>query len=112
MSRLLTLLTLCVISAVASAEKFYDPTRPPAGVAAPAAAERGTAAPLRVSFIISGERRLARINGRWVGEGDRVGGAEVVRISPGSVRLRREGKLFDLPVQGGGVRKRPSEPTG
>lgn len=112
MFRPLAFLTLCVISIVASAEPFHDPTRPAAGVAAPAAVQRGAAAALRVSFIISGERRLARINDRWVGEGDRVAGAEVVRISPGSVRLRREGKLFDLPVQGGGVRKRPSEPAG
>jgi hypothetical protein len=113
-SRLTIVLLMLVLSGLASAETLYDPTRPPVGVSAPAPeAAPAAAVPLQVNFIINAaERRLARINGRWVGEGDHVAGAEVVRIESGHVRLRRDGRLFDLPLRGGGVQKRPSDPAG
>lgn len=111
-SRLLVPWLVLALTGAAVAETLHDPTRPPAALAAPRASG-ATAAPLRLSVIISAsQRRLARINRQWVGEGDLVAGAEVVRIEPDYVRLRRQGTLFDLRLQEGRVQKRPSEPAG
>jgi hypothetical protein len=48
------------------------------------------------SVLISAHRRIAIINGTRVKEGDQIGGAEVVQINPGGVRLKAEGETFEV----------------
>lgn len=109
------LLTLLLGLTLPVAAEFHDPTRPPAGYrAAPKASAAAPAASrFDVSFIArNAERRVARINGQWVGEGDRVGGAEVLGIGANSVRLRLGERVVDIPVASGRVDKRPATATG
>lgn len=72
------------------AEVLKDPTRPPShrysGIEAP-----GTkAAPRWIlsSTLIAPARRLATINGKTVGVGQKIGGARVLEINPSHVALR------------------------
>jgi hypothetical protein len=105
MFSLLLLLTIGVASAA------YDPTRPPAA-AAPRAAVGAAPVPMayHLSFIVNApERRLARINGRWVAEGDAVANARVLRIDSDSVRLRRDGRILKLTLGNGHVTKRAAD---
>ena len=65
------------------------PQAPPAPVASPEA--RGTVR-LRVrSILVGDDRRLALVDGRIVGPGDRVGGAVVMDIGPRTVDVREAG---------------------
>ena len=77
-------------SSVAAAEiEMADPTRPPAGFSAAAAAglERPQGRVLQ-SIIITPHRRSAIINGERVDLGGRLGDAEVVQIRESEVVLR------------------------
>jgi hypothetical protein len=91
----------------AFAATLHDPTRPPdGGSSAPVVAEQ-PATPLLVSFIKnSPQRRLARVNGSWVGVGDTVAGARVIDIGSDFVRLRRDGKILHLSLGGSRIVKR------
>jgi len=105
------LLLALLFARTAMAEPLYDPTRPPsAAVSAPPEADAAAPVALTVSFVRIGEQgRRALINGVWVGEGDRVAGAEVVRIGRDMVTLRRAGRVIELPVAGMGMNKRPAQ---
>lgn len=79
-----------------------DPTRPQNLVRTPAA-ETQPGLPVVVEptyqlqyVLVSDDRRYAVINGLRVGEGDRLGKAQVLRIDPGVVRIRAAGKISDL----------------
>ena len=77
--------------------QLSDPTRPPDRY--PGAAGHGTkAAPVWIlsSTLIAPTRRLATINGKTVEVGDRIRGAEVLRIEPAQVSLRNGSKLLLL----------------
>ena len=100
------------------ADGLIDPTRPPwvrAPAAAPAAAPTGTATPrvselseLELSSIVYSEiRRSARINGRWVGEGEQVDGVQVLRIEPDNVRVDHGGSVQTLRIKVPGMSKQP-----
>ena len=65
-----------------------DPTRPPTIQSAGRAVATRAAFWRLTSTLISPERRIAVINRRIVEAGQRVGGALVVWIGPGRVRLR------------------------
>lgn len=73
----------------AHAASLPDPTRPPASLNAgpEAAADSGEGLRLQ-SVLISPLRRVAIINGQMARVGDRIGNAELVRISEGEVVLR------------------------
>lgn len=92
-------LLLCSISHAAtgaytlpSGEIVQDPTLPADWQVAREAAAQPTKQ-FQLNYILSSsERSLAMINGQRVGEGDRVNGARVVRITAESVTLNVDGQ--------------------
>lgn len=107
MCKRIALLLCLLIGLPAAAQGLHDPTRPPGGAPVAVAAEGKTAEP-KLSFVISTEeRRLARIDGVWVSEGDEVSGLRILRIRAGSVRVAQGDRIFELAVNGG-VRKTPA----
>lgn len=101
MFKQLTTLLLIALAATAHAEILDDPMRPPmATKSAPVAAAKGMEFYLYSTLIAQG-RRMAVINGRHVGVGDRIGGAKVEEIMPARVKLRYAGKsrtIHMLPI--------------
>lgn len=77
--------------------QLNDPTRPP-GAYSVGKGRGMKAAPVWIlsSTLIAPTRRLATINGRTVGVGDRIRGAKVLHIEPAQVSLRKGGKLLVL----------------
>jgi MSHA biogenesis protein MshK len=98
---LMALLLLSGLPLVAAA--LEDPTRPPDFVGGANGAKQGQAPSWQVSSIlISKDRRMAVVNGKTVRQGDQVGSARVVRISPTAVTLRTSIETFTvklLPAQ-------------
>ena len=83
---------LLLAAVPASAGSFADPTSPYAGgVARPTSGLQ--------SVLISGQRKLAVIDGRQVMVGDRVGQAVVTDIQPYRVLLRRGDQTVILKLQ-------------
>ena len=102
---LLVLLPLLMVCPGAGAE-LADPTRPSFAVPTPGAGA-ATATALRVSAVfISGERRIALVNGIRVREGETVGGATVSRIERDRVSFVRGGRTFSVALLSGAGRKR------
>jgi hypothetical protein len=98
---LATLLVLGAATAGAE-EALADPTRPPAHVEDLEGAF--LEASMRLSAIWIGPlRRVAVIDGRAVGEGDSVGGYEVVEIHEAGVRLAAGARVWELRLLGRGV---------
>jgi MSHA biogenesis protein MshK len=88
--------TLVALAALAMAEsalaQLTDPTRPPNLSGLPFGAEvAAPSGPILQSIVLSPTRRLALINGKLTGIGDRVGAATLVGIDFDSVRLREGG---------------------
>lgn len=99
---------LALLAGPAAAEQLTDPTRPPVA-SSPQPAARPAAGRLVLQSVIYGaDRRLALINGHWVGEGELIGGARVVSIEPVRVRLRRNGRMINISMTTSSVRKQPS----
>lgn len=88
------LIALVLASGCAYGGTLHDPTRP--DFASPAKTAHATAGWQLNSTLISAHRRLAMINGKTVGVGDRVDGATVIAIRAGAVRLRRSGRQFTI----------------
>jgi MSHA biogenesis protein MshK len=86
--RTTTLLLLSVLCGPLAATTLDDPMRPPSALGAPAAntPAQGPRWTLH-STVVAAAQRSAVVNGRAVGVGDRVGGARVIAIHPGRVRL-------------------------
>lgn len=81
-----------LLSLPANGAELVDPTRP-SHVRGPTPSKTVRAPAWRVqSIIVSPTRRLALINGRLVGVGDRVNGAKVVEILPYEVQLEYHGE--------------------
>jgi len=76
----------------AYAETLGDPMKPPAiMIASPAVGEHEadvSREPVLQSTLLSKGRRLAMIDGKPLGVGDRIGAAKIVAIGPASVTLR------------------------
>lgn len=88
--RLIWLVAAALFTAHAAAEELPDPTRPPAGIVAPAAAG-GAAAPASAglqSIIISKNRRAAIIDGETVELGGKHGDAKLIEVNEGGVILQ------------------------
>jgi hypothetical protein len=87
---LIALLALAAAFAARADElPLKDPMRPNV-VAGPASgAPRAAPGFELTAVLVSDKRRLAVVNGRIYHEGDRVNGAEIVAIEPGSIRIRR-----------------------
>lgn len=86
-------LPLLGIMMAADAAELVDPTRP--SYIGATQQQTGPRAPSWQveSIIVSPTRRLAVINGRVVGVGDRVNGAKVTEILPYEVRLEYQGEV-------------------
>jgi MSHA biogenesis protein MshK len=78
-------------------EQLSDPTRPPGTqIAAKRAGTKAAPRWILSSTLIAPTRRLAIINGKTVTVGEKVGGAEVMRIEPARVSLQEGGKQLVL----------------
>jgi len=92
-------------------EALADPTAPPPPAAAdPSPLASDAVEPARAlqlqSVLISGERRIAVIDGERVRVGDRVAGAEVVAIEPSEVWLESAAGGIRLPLRRARVKAR------
>lgn len=96
-------LWLAAMAAVAD-EPVADPMRPPA-VQGRAPAEDQARTLVLHSTLVSGPQRSAVINGRVVTVGERIGGARVLEILPGEVRLRGAQGQFRLRLNNQHVKK-------
>jgi len=86
----------------APAQPLGDPTQPTA-LDAPEPAERHAASGPRwrlQSTLVADDRRLAIINGRTVGPGDRIDGATVREVRQEGVTLEVEGRRVELRMLG------------
>ena len=94
--------TLCSAALAADPSVVHDPMRPFDFVSAGAsAAVPGAPRYDLTAIVISPTRRIAVLNGKSRAEGDRVDGAEIVRIDPHSVALRKGSE--ELVIHLGGV---------
>lgn len=81
-----------LLSLPAESGELVDPTRP-SHARAQTQTRVARAPAWRVeTIIVSPTRRLALINGRMVGIGDRVSGAKVIEILPYEVQLEYQGE--------------------
>lgn len=89
------------------ADLLRDPTRPYYATRTVAATPGRTSSPgFRVTAIFtSDQRRIAVVNGRRVGEGDRVDGATVIEILADDIRLNVNGKVVTSRVLPNGFRQ-------
>lgn len=88
------LVAALALSTVAQAE-LRDPTRPSYGLPAGNSTESPSA--LRVSAVfISGERRIAVINGQRLRVGETIAGATVTAIDKNNVSFVRSGRVFTV----------------
>ena len=79
-------------TALAQQLPVRDPTRPAGGSGTAGGNLASTAERFELAAtIVSGERRIALINGRFFREGERVNGQQITRIEPGAIRLMRAG---------------------
>ncbi len=82
--------------AVAAEAPLRDPTlpaNPDMFAAAPAA---GAGRWRLTSTLVAPHRRLAVINGRTVAQGERLGGARILAIRDGEVRVESRGRVITL----------------
>ncbi|MEZ4333276.1 MAG: hypothetical protein R3F35_16055 [Myxococcota bacterium] len=96
--------TACAVSLLLTAasaragEPLPDPTRPPAE-ALSASPTPEVAAPSRLelrAIFHADDRRIALLDDRRVGVGDRVADATVIAIDADRVRLRRGGEIVEI----------------
>lgn len=89
------LLAVALLAGHAASADLNDPTRPSYVLQSPGAQAAPTS--LRVSAVfISGDRRIAVINGQRVRVGDEVAGARVSAIAKNKVTLVRGERTFDV----------------
>lgn len=102
------LLAASSVSQAALAQALGDPMQPPAAASSSGArgeAQGETASRLQ-SVLISPRRRVAVIDGRAVGLGERVGDATVVAIAESEVTLARGAERQTLKLHPG-IEKKP-----
>jgi MSHA biogenesis protein MshK len=82
------LLALMAVAAASHADTLHDPTQPANVRSAPEA----SAGALKVEAIfLSGNRRVAIVNGQLVRQGESLGGAVIDEIHADSIRYTRDG---------------------
>lgn len=92
---------------VAEAPELRDPLEPPGQLRSTTTTPSFNARAWRLaSTLVADGRRVAIINDRTVRVGDRVGGARVLAIESGSVKLDYRGHRFTISRPGTGVSKR------
>lgn len=84
-----------------------DPTRPPGyRLALPGGKTASAGIAYSLSSVrISATRRTAVVNDRSVETGDTVNGAKVVAIYPSVVKLKKQGKIFNVRLVSRAVKK-------
>ncbi len=103
-------LLVALLAAAPAAAELSDPLAPPTpDVDAVEPAEPGPADYHLASTLVAGDRRVAVINGRIVGPGETIDGAEVVAVTRGSARLRRDGEEFTIASERPAIRDRSRE---
>lgn len=110
---IISLVLVCAASAYA-AERFSDPTRPPAVIrpAAKAQAKDSAQRPLELQAILHAEgRRVAIINGKRVHENETIEAATIVEITKVRVRMIREGQPIELSLSNERIKKTESSKT-
>jgi MSHA biogenesis protein MshK len=104
--RAVTLLLSLTLVGAAGATTLDDPMRPPR--AASAAATAQTPSWTLESTLVADAQRSAIVNGRPVEVGDWVGGARVLAINPGRVRLAGPQGEFTLSLRTPTIRQEPN----
>lgn len=91
---------MLMAAGVATAQQgLGDPTRPTSMTEPEPARKAGSGPRWRLqSTLVADSRRLAVINGRTVSQGERIDGATVREVRPGSVTLDVEGRRVELRV--------------
>lgn len=79
---------LSAVTAPAEAQGLADPTRPPAGLAAPDASGEVNGGPVLQSVIMSSGRKAALISGQVVVLGGKYGTARLVRLTESEAVLK------------------------
>lgn len=100
-ARGLVLLVGMLLCAPVTAQTVHDPTEPTriGGTVSPAAPSKPR---WRLeSTLVASDRRIASINGKVVGVGDRINDATVTDIQPHAVRLRVNGRTIELRLDAG-----------
>jgi hypothetical protein len=100
MRRRLRLAGYCLtalFACTAQAQTARDPMRPP-GTAA-VARPRGPSA-LKLEGVISGQVRVAIVNGKLVRAGDEIAGARILEVLHDGVRYSRGGQIQSLILPG------------
>lgn len=98
--RLLSLLLVWPVAALALPDPTRPPTMPtanPGGPGAGAAARVSTLPSVRY-LLYSGQRRVVMLDDQLLVEGQRVGNLRVLRITPNSVLIELDGRRITLPV--------------
>lgn len=92
-----TVVSLCLLIVSAAHAELGDPTRP--SYVSPAGDGAVATAALRVSAVfISGDRRIAVINGQRLRVGESVGGAIISEILSNKVSFVRGDRTFSVPL--------------
>ncbi|MEH6470166.1 MAG: hypothetical protein V7752_02850 [Halopseudomonas sp.] len=92
-----SLLAVILCAWLSPSQAAVDPTRPFSQQGSDATARQVKPNPWQLQAVrISAQGRLAVINGINVREGERVRGAKVVEIKPGSVKLQQGRRQFQL----------------
>ncbi|MCB1844601.1 MAG: hypothetical protein KDI09_16690 [Halioglobus sp.] len=100
---LIAILAALILYSSANAE-LTDPTRP--GNLLPEVEAARAEGELRVSAVfISGDRRIAVINGQRLREGESIGGATVSAIARNKVSFVRGDRAFSVPLLSGQSRQ-------
>ena len=90
---------LAVTGATRAADApVHDPMQPFRYTAPAGAANVGAPRFALTAVLIAPSRRVAIVNGRPYEAGEKVGGAEIVRIEPDAVHLREHGNDLVVPL--------------
>ena len=93
-----TLLAVLLLAAAPAGADLADPMRPSYALPADTQGAAPVSALAVSAVFISGERRVAVVNGQRVRVGETVGGAVVSRIERDRVSFRRGERSFDVPL--------------
>lgn len=94
--RVAAVVLLVLAGTAAVADERRDPLRPPSFSREAPQSRFDASAWSLGSTLVSSSRRIANINGQRVRPGDTVGGAEVLAIHNGRVRLDYRGRRFTI----------------
>lgn len=114
-SAFLTCLVLLgtIVSPLAFAGSWSDPTRPPnagAGGGLPQEKEGASHYRLQAVFVAAG-RRIAIVNDQRVSRGDEINGARVLSIERDRVELDRSGRKWILELRGEPIKQPLASPA-